>query len=226
MASVPKNMMDKVRFYEIHIDPWTSNAAAIGTSAAYVSELQSRAQAARDAFNAQRAAWQAARAATATFHNAVAAMAGTGAAIVQQIRARAESTDDPNVYVLASISPPAARTPMAAPGMPDSFKVELQVTGALRVKWKCRNPAGSSGTIYQVWRRIGSGDFQYVTSVGFKQFLDATIPAGTPAITYEIQAFRSTAAGPKAQFNVNFGPTAQGTTMAMLTVKGRQKTAA
>jgi hypothetical protein len=228
MPTVPKNPLDKVRFYEAHLDAWMSSAVLIGTSTAEVSALETRAQAARDAFSAQQAAWQSARSATATFHNAVAAMANAGAGIISQIRAKAESTNNPNVYVLSHISPPAARTPMAPPGKPDGFKVELQVIGALTVKWKCPNPAGSSGTIYQVWRRIGAGDFQYVTSVGSKQFIDATIPPGTSSITYQVQAFRSTAAGPKAQFNVNFGIAANGAALATVTVstRGKQKIAA
>jgi len=35
--------------------------------------------------------------------------------------------------------------------------------------------------------------------------VDATIPAGSSQVTYQMQAVRSTAAGPWAQFNVNFG---------------------
>ena len=54
--------------------------------------------------------------------------------------------------------------------------------GALIMKWKCANPAGSSGTVYQVFRRIGgTGEFTYLGGCGTKEFIDATIPAGATA---------------------------------------------
>ena len=40
---------------------------------------------------------------------------------------------------------------------------------------------------------------------GTRSFVDATVPAGTPTVTYQVQAARSTAVGLAAQFVVNFG---------------------
>ncbi len=99
----------------------------------------------------------------------------------------------------------AAPTPVNTLGKPGKFTVTLDETGALALQWKCAHPR-ASGTVYQIWRRIGAqGEFVFLGSVGRKRFTDGTLPAGTPAITYQIQAVRSTAAGPRAQFNVNFG---------------------
>ena len=50
----------------------------------------------------------------------------------------------------------ATPTPVPAPGTPFKFKVSLDQTGALTLGWKCENPTGSQGTIYQVWRKIAS----------------------------------------------------------------------
>ena len=86
-----------------------------------------------------------------------------------------------------------------------------RINGAVTLKWKCANPAGTSGTIYQVWRRdTPTGDFNYLGGTGSKSFDDATIPAGSGGVTYQIQAVRSTAVGLWAQFNVNFGVSSGG----------------
>ena len=109
-------------------------------------------------------------------------------------------------------------SPVPAPGTPGSFKVTLGGDGSLDLTWKCNNPAGSSGTIYQVFRRTtAEGEFEYLGGSGSKSFLDTTVPAGATAVTYKIQAVRSTAVGPWAQFNVNFGTSGGGGGAAMMT---------
>ena len=57
----------------------------------------------------------------------------------------------------------------------------------------------------QVWRRIEGGEPVYCGGCGKKTYTDNTVPAGTTNVTYDIQAVRSTAAGPWATFNVFFG---------------------
>ena len=54
-------------------------------------------------------------------------------------------------------------------------------------------------------RKVGEGAFEYLGGAGEKKWTDSTLPAGATQITYQIQAVRSTAVGPWAQFNVNFG---------------------
>jgi predicted secreted protein len=85
------------------------------------------------------------------------------------------------------------------------FTVHLEENGTLTFKWKCNNPVGCTGVQYQVWRKIGMGEFEYIGGCGSKLFIDNTVPAGSANITYQMQATRSTAVGPWAQFNVNFG---------------------
>jgi hypothetical protein len=80
----------------------------------------------------------------------------------------------------------------------------LNGNGSLTLKWKSDNPAGVGGTMYQVWRKIGVGAFEYCGGTGSKVFTDATVPPGTTSICYQIQGVRSTAAGSWSQFNVNF----------------------
>jgi hypothetical protein len=210
MPLVPNTRIGKIEFYEAHLAPWTTNAVAIGTTVAEVAVLDTRTTAARDAYDAHLVAQDAARSATQAFYDAVSAMADSGSAIISQIRAKAQTTGN-SVYVLAQIPAPPTPSPVPAPGTPSDFKVELFQDGSLELQWKCNNPAGSAGTIYQIWRRNEpEGTFVYLGGAGEKKFTDATIPAGSSAVTYQIQAVRSTAVGAWAQFNVNFGTGAGG----------------
>jgi hypothetical protein len=100
----------------------------------------------------------------------------------------------------------ATPTPMGAPGTAYDFKVQLKGDGSIETKWKCNNPRGSQGTVYQIFRRLGAvGTFEYLGGVGDKKYHDTTIPAGTATLTYKIQAVRSTAAGDWAELCVGFG---------------------
>lgn len=216
MAVVPPTKVGKIEFYENHVAPWTTNAVAIGTTSAAVTDLGTKTTAARDAFNAQQAAQDAAKAATLAYKNAVDAMAVAGVAIISQIRAKAKTAGD-NVYVLAQIPAPALPSPVGAPGTPTDFAVKLFQDGSLELVWKCANPAGCTGTIYQVYRRVeAEGEFTYIGGSGDRKFVDATIPAGATAVTYQIQGVRSTAVGNWAQFNVNFGTNLAGAASAAI----------
>jgi hypothetical protein len=211
MALVPDKKQQKISFYQSKIDPWTTNATAIGTTTTAVTALGTLVTAAQTAMDAQTTAEAAFRTAVEAANNAVNAMAAAGADIISAIRTKARTGGD-GVYTLAQIPAPATPSPVGAPGQPKNFTVALNADGSLMLKWKCSNPAGSTGTIYQVWRRAGAtGEFTYIGGAGAKQFLDAELPTGVSQVTYQIQAVRSTAVGPWAQFNVNFGTTSSGT---------------
>jgi hypothetical protein len=207
MAVVPEKRLEKIQFFENHVTPWTTNATAIGITTTEVTDLQTKTQAARDAYDAQQAALQSAKVATETFYNAVNTMNDAGAALMKQIRAKAQATGNLNVYVLAEIPAPPVPTPVGPLGQTRDFKVKLDnVTGALDMTWKCSNPRGASGVVYQIWRKLGTdGEFEYLGGVGDKKYTDSTIPAGTATVSYQIQAVRSTSVGPFGLFIVNFG---------------------
>lgn len=119
---------------------------------------------------------------------------------------------------LAEIPAPATPEPKGPPGTPNTMTVTLNGNGSLNLKWKCPNPAGTSGTVYQVYRRVGgTGEFTYLGGSGAKLFVDATVPAGATQLTYQIQAVRSTAIGLWATFNVNFGTNVGGGVTASVT---------
>jgi hypothetical protein len=132
-------------------------------------------------------------------------MADSGSDIIRTIKNFAETSNNPNVYNLAQIPAPQPAGPTPPPGRPFELTVGLLQTGAVELKWKCENPAGTSGTVYEVQRRIGNGPFNYVGVTGTRSFTDDTLPLGSSSIIYQITAIRSTQNGPAAQFVVNFG---------------------
>jgi len=219
MSTIPNDRRERVQFYRNHIAPWSSHAAAVGLSAGQVTNLTTLVAAAEDAMAAAEAARQASKAATEAFYNAVSSMSTDGAALVKTIRAFAEATSDPNVYVLAEIPAPSGGSAVPPPGTPANFTVTLNQDGSLRLAWKCQNPKNSSGTIYEVRRRaLGSmGPWQYAGASGTRSFIDDTIVAPTAGVSYQITAIRSTQRGTPAVYNVAFGAGGAGLFIASVT---------
>jgi hypothetical protein len=205
MRTIPRDTSGKIAFCRTHLEPWAENATLIGTSPEQVAELAARIEAADQARREQGAAKQAAQAATLRLQMAVDAMDNLAQSIVQQVRAKASVTGGDTVYVAASISPPDKGSPLAEPGQPYGFAVELQQVGILTLTWKCKNPRGSAGTMYHVSRKIGDEPFKFIGSNGKKTFVDRTLPAGTPRVIYKVQAVRSTGAGDSAEFPLSLG---------------------
>ncbi|MBI2756718.1 MAG: hypothetical protein K2Q09_10340 [Phycisphaerales bacterium] len=158
--------------------------------------------------------------------------AGAGADMIQTIKTFApptQTTSNPNVYVLAQVPPPAVPGTTPPHGTPFDFTVGLLQDGALELKWKCGNPSGTVGTIYEVKRQIGSGAMTFVGATGVKSFTDDSLPSNASPCTYQITAVRSTARGNPAQFTVNFGIGGGGlvgVTSARVTESGPMKVAA
>lgn len=208
MRTTPDTRIGKIEFYEAHLSPWAAAGGAIGLSIGSITAQAARVAAARAAYDAHIAAEAAARAATAAFTEAVRAMhadPGAGADMIAAIRTHAQATDDPEVYTLAQIPPPKTPATMPPPGTPTAFGVELLADGAVALSWKCKNPRGAEGTVYEVLRRVGGGAFAFVGLSGAKSFTDAAIPAGTGEVTYQVTAVRSTTRGSPARFTVRFG---------------------
>ncbi len=218
MGIVPANKLPRLQFYEEHVPPWTANAAAIGLTPAIMTAFAPKVAACRTAYTAQQAAILAAKAATENFNNRLKDLhedPGGGAEIIRLIKNWAESKEDPNVYVLAQIPAPSEPAPVPPPGTPEQFRVEVLQVGTVKLSWKCRNPVGVAGTIYEVWRYVGTGEgpFSYAGSTGIREFLDETLPSGGSPVTYRITAVRSTVRGVTAVFTVRFGQGGSGATV-------------
>ena len=208
MGIVPPSRIGKVQFYEAHIQPWTTNAAAIGLTPADVAALAAATGAARVAYNAMLAARDAAKAATQNFYGKVSIMhsdPGAGSDMIDTIKNFAQSNDNPNVYVLAQIPPPAQGGAVPPPGTPFDFRVGLRQDGAVELRWKCNNPSGAAGTVYEILRGVSGGALQFVDNAGERLYLDQTVPANSGPVTYQITGVRSTLRGDPAQFTVQFG---------------------
>ena len=206
MSIVPSTDIGRITFYEAHIAPWSLIPAQIGLLSSDCVSLASLILNARKTYNEQQSALEAAKAATLSMHNAVLKMHALGAADIAKIKAYAEATSNPGVFPLAQIPAPATPSPVGPPGTPDTFNVSLTQQGFVTLKWKCSNPVGSTGTVYEVRRRIGAiGPFEYLGSQGVKSFTDDTLPGGSTGVTYMVTAIRSTKRGLPAQVNVNFG---------------------
>lgn len=205
MPTVPNGRVGKIEFFEAHLQAWATNAADIGLDPAAVVAFQNTVSTARAGYLAAETAREASKAATLTYHDNTDDMTTAGSSILRTIRNFAETSDDPAVYALAQIPPRATPGPVPSPGRPFNLVVGLAATGALVLNWKSDNPSGSTGTVYEIQRRIGSGSFKYVAVAGERSFTDDTLPAGSSNIVYQITGVRSTTRGQSAQFLVNFG---------------------
>lgn len=212
MGIVSNDRLARVTFYESHLSTWTAAATQIGLTTAAVGNLSTLTKAARAAYDAAELARNRSKAATQAFYDAVRTMhngPGNGADMIEQIKNYASSTNNPNVFVLANIPAPARPSTLPPPGTPFGFTVSLLQSGAVQLKWKCNNPAGTSGTLYEVRRAStvspAAGDFVFIGASGSKTFTDETLLRGAAPATYQITAVRSTSRGNPAQFTVNFG---------------------
>ena len=224
MSLLPPGMKERIIWYEAHIAQFQANAVAIGSSVAETTTLAGKISAARDNLTTQQTAIQAAKTSTETLRTSVDAMMVAGSNLIQKVRTKA-ATDGDGIYALAGIPAPSTPTPVGPPGMPYKFAATLLPDGSLEFTWKCDNPSGAGGTIYQIGRKTPSdADFVSIGGSGEKKFTDTTIPAGVASVTYWIRAIRSTAMGVANTFEVNFG-SSSGTTTAMV-VDSKPKLAA
>ena len=131
------------------------------------------------------------------------------------------------MFNAAGIPSPAEPTPVAPPGTPRDFTVNINTaSGAVELKWKITNPTGSSGTVYMVERQIGlNGPVQFIgLAGGEKSFTDATIPYGTDAVVYKVTGQRSGVRGGTGEVNVRFGTVGGNSTATVFNTPGQNAT--
>jgi hypothetical protein len=205
MRLVPKGKDQRINFFASRVAKWLENADQLRMPPERVEEFAAKVAETREAYRAAHAARNAAQAATMRLNALIQEMSQDGAKLIQVARSN-EEPGDAKVSVLALIPPKAKRSPLGPPGTPFGFQQQLGDDGAITLTWKCRNPRGSQGTAYNVYRRNGhSGPFEHLAAVGEKKFTDITVPIGTGSVTYKVRAFRSTGAGQAATHTVTFG---------------------
>jgi hypothetical protein len=212
MPIVPVPRAKKITFFQVRLEPWADSAAQIGLEEADVALMTDLVAEAKAAQMAARQARSAARCATDRYRSAIQKMCGHGSDCIRKIKARAAAAGGNfnDVYAKSLIPPPAQSSPLPPPGMPTNFRAELRQDGTLKLTWTCKNPKGSQGTMYEVWRRDGdgaggAGAMRFIATAGVKKFVDQSIPAGTASVIYQVIAVRSTRRGMPSTYNVSFG---------------------
>jgi hypothetical protein len=197
--------------------PWRAGAA-IGLSAAELTAFTNTTAAAQAAWSQWQLARQAAIDASDAWKNSKKAARTAASAGVKSIRNYASQQPDPQkVYGPAMVPAPKSPNFGVPPGQPGSPRIELDAaTGALDIRFECNNPPGLSGTVYLVSRRSVSttgtfGPWMQVAVSSTKRFIDSSLPAGTPAVQYQIVAQRGSIAGtPSLPILVSFGRVGSG----------------
>ncbi len=196
---------------------FSANATQIGLAPAQATAFSTATSAVAAALLAQEQAHQAALLATQVATDALGTLRSSAGDTVRLIRAFAESTAKPaTVYNFAQIPPPASPSPAPPPAQPTELTVTLNSSdGALTLKWKAANPAGTSGTSYIIRRKLPQdGEFSFIGVSGRKEFLDDTLSfepgvregIHAPAVQYTVQGQRADSSGPLSPiFTVNFG---------------------
>ena len=105
----------------------------------------------------------------------------------------------------------ARPTSVGPPGKPERFASKIDLRGTLTLTWHSANPRGSTGTVYQIYRRFGTaGERMYLGCVGERRYVDGAIPAGATSATYQVHAVRSTATGEIGEYTATFGAARNG----------------
>lgn len=209
MAILPSKTADMIQWCNVRKSVWADNADSLGLTAGQTTTFTTLSTAAQSALAAQQAALQAYRDATVMLRAASRDLRRNAGDTLAVIKAFAQNAPKPaEVYTIAQIPPPAQPGTLPPPGIPFDFRASLNPGGSLTLRWKCNNPAGASGTIYSVRRRIGTGGsmgpWTHVGASGLRKFIDETF-AGNP-VQYQIQAQRGTSLGlVSSTFTVQFG---------------------
>lgn len=165
---------------------WTANAAQIGLAAQTVSAVASAVAQATNLRSAAGSARASSKSATLAYHNAADQALEQVRDLILEVKAFAASTDDPQVYVLADLSPKDGPSPTPAPEAPSNVVFTLLPNGSLELKWKGKGP---QGTFYIIKRRLdGESALSMIATTTDKSFTDNAIPFGTDSVLYQVLA--------------------------------------
>ncbi|OAB59416.1 hypothetical protein AY599_00355 [Leptolyngbya valderiana BDU 20041] len=208
MSTIPESYPAAITWTTNKLANWPNDPTVIGLDDARILQLTAlKDEAAAALANAQQLD-EDKKAAYEAYHNKAKAMRDYASQSVGIIRSFARGSDNPSaVYTLAQIPAPADPTPAPAPGKPKDFEVLLLDGGSLEVTFECDN-GREGGVTYEVRRRdsaLPGSPFQFVMNALERKFTDDTIPNGTGAVTYRVQAIRSTGRGYAAERTIIFG---------------------
>ena len=210
-AILPRDPRQLIVFAQVHAPVWQEHASELGLSAEQVQTLVDRTGEGDARRQAAVAARQASLTATQAYYHAAGELREILGRCMSTIHATAAQSEDPGAtYTAASV--PVPKKPgrggaAGEPAQPQELRFSVQSTGAVQIRWSCRQPAGVSGVVTLVYRKLPSDtDFCMVDVVGGKSFTDETLPAGTPSAMYMLQGRRGDRVGPLSHvLTVSFG---------------------
>ncbi|MGP1273636.1 MAG: hypothetical protein ACTS22_09920 [Phycisphaerales bacterium] len=192
MSVLPETNSARISFFENHLPVWAPIAADIGLTPAQIATLTTLTADARNAYNAALAARDAAKAATQTQNDAIAAMTGLGADLVKTIRAYAQTTDDPGVYAAAQIPAPRTPAPLGPAPTPTDLTAAITNTGAVQLTWNAETRGRVGFVIERRTTLPGqpAGGWTLIGTATNKSFLDELVPTGLENAQYRVTAER------------------------------------
>lgn len=191
MSELPNGRQERLEYFEAHIEPFTANAAAIGVTPAQAMMLKNAASTNRADFSKMMAARDASKAATVTFYNTNNTLVDLGRDLIKTIKAFAATTNNPNVYALANIDPPAPPTPVPAPETPTDFTGYVTPDGVVTLSWKATPSGPSSGVFFVCERkRMSETGYTILTATMEKACMDPSAHVEASQVQYRIKAVR------------------------------------
>jgi hypothetical protein len=205
---MPTTIAELLAWVGTHRDLFEANQAQIGISVAQATAFKTLADNLIAAESDAQIARTASKNATQKLSDNITAVRSYGQALIGVIRSHAETTNDPNVLVLAGLPPIQPPSQLPPPIAPDNLTATLESNGALRLSWRVAQPVGVTSVQYRIFRKLsGESSFTLVGTGGSrKTFLDESIPFGTDGLTYQIVPWRGEVEGsPSNQFTFQFG---------------------
>ena len=188
---------------------WTANAVALNIGSEQNEVLSGSLAAYNAALDANANAVEAAKQASRNLRDAEAAARRGGNSALRTIRGTAEVATDPaSVYNTAQIAPPAPSAPLPAPAAPAEVTATLQSDGTTKVNWT----SAGARSVYALERLLFTADgsagvWRPLRTATTREYVDASIPVGTTAAQYRVQATRAQKTGPWSQAaNLAFVP--------------------
>lgn len=185
-SNMPAHRGPAIDWINERLDLWTDNAAAIGLDPTDVATLTALAGSATTARTHAQTLRNNAKSGTVAWYASADETMDKARDLILNIKAYAANTNDPQVYVLADVSPRAEPGETPAPDAPSVIKAELLDQGRVRLTWKGKGPRG---TFYIVKRRLPSENtFTVIATVTDKAFTDEALPFGVDKVVYAIDA--------------------------------------
>lgn len=209
MSILPNTKSGLLDFCAAHVKTWGGQPTQIGLTAGEVDVLETAVESATATAANVVETRNEAKAATLADDQASQNMRAIAGALIAKIKATADVTNNPNIYVLAQIPEPAVPGPALPPQQPVNIKPILEPTGGLTIKWKTGPNEGA--VTYNIYRKLPTQTTPTFTQIGTasgrtKKFTDSNLPFGSSGVQYFIQGWRGASGGmPSEMLTVNFG---------------------